>query len=148
MLTPYANQATKQIVVSLAGAKGFTETLLETEAYRNKEKADEFLKVAKENLQLAINAVCEGLNLDQYNGLMRFAGNSTLSVVPKLSPYSGKQEFVVSWESLEAILQSSTGACAFCDKGDEEAKKCKIKKALLDSQVIPAGSNAECPFKM
>ena len=148
MLTSYANNATKQIIVMLSGSKGFCETLIKTPDYRNKEKADEHLKVALEEIQLAINAVCEELNYDQMQGVLKFARNSQLAVLPSTSIAGDKKEYIINEDDLRTILKGAVGECVFCDKEGKEAKNCPIKKALLASQVVPNNtSRLDCPYK-
>lgn len=147
MLTPYANAATKQIIISLSGSKGFCQTLVESGDYRNKEKADAHLKIALEELQLAINAVCEGLNYEQMQGVLRYANNSQLAVMPSTSQSINK-EYIVSAEDMRTILQGAVSECVFCLKEGQEAKKCPIRKALLASQVVPYNtSRDDCPYR-
>lgn len=148
MLTSYANNATKQIIVMLSGSKGFCETLIKTPDYRNKEKADEHLKVALEEIQLSINAVCEELNYDQMQGVLKFARNSQLAVLPSTSIAGDKKEYIINEDDLRTILKGAVGECVFCDKEGKEAKNCPIKKALLASQVVPNNtSRLDCPYK-
>ena len=144
--TSYANQATKQIIVSLSGAKGFAETLIQSEYYRGKAVADEYLRIVSENIQLALNAICDGLDGDQLSGLMRYAKNVELQLVPKHSPQTQREEFIVQRDDLEALLKNATGDCAFCELEGNEIKRCPIRKALFASGVIPAGTK-DCPYK-
>lgn len=147
MLTPYANAATKQIIISLSGSKGFCQTLVESGDYRNKEKADAHLKIALEELQLAINDVCEGLNYEQMQGVLRYANNSQLAVMPSTSKSINK-EYIVSADDMQTILRGAVSECVFCLKEGKEAKNCAIKKALLASQVVPNNPYREdCPYK-
>lgn len=147
MLPPYANHATKQIIVSLSGSKGFCETLLSSNDYRNKENADAHLRVAAEELQLAINEVCAELDWEQMQGVLKFANNSQLSVLPNTSRVGGK-EYIVSAEDMDIIIHSALSECAFCEKEGKEAKNCALRKALLASQVIPYNTfNQDCPYK-
>ena len=146
MLTPYANSATKQIIVSLSGSKGFCETLIESKDYRNKEKADAHLKIALEELQLALNDVCEGLDRQQMQGILKFANNSQLAVMPSTSQSINK-EYIVSAEDMRTILRGAVSECVFCLKEGKKAKNCAIKKALLASQVVPMNiHNTNCPY--
>lgn len=147
MLTPYANAATKQIIISLSGSKGFCQTLVESGDYRNKEKADAHLKIALEELQLAINDVCEGLNYEQMQGVLKYANNSQLAVMPSTSKSINK-EYIVSADDMQTILRGAVSECVFCLKEGKEAKNCAIKKALLASQVVPLNiQNTDCPYQ-
>lgn len=147
MLTPYANQATKETILCLSGSKGFCETLLKTDSYyRNKESADKYLEVARNNLELALNEICKGLDEDQLRGIIRFSKGITLNVVPKSSPSAEQEDFIVSRNTVEVLLKSATSDCAFCDLEGKEAKNCPIRKALLRSLIIPEGTG-DCPYK-
>ena len=151
MLPPYANNTTKQIIVMLSGSKGFCRTLLNAKDYRNKEKADEHLRIALEQIQLALDAVCENLNEEQMNGVLKFTRNSQLAVLPISSIAGDKKEYIVNEDDLRTILQGVVSECVFCDKEGAEAKNCPIllfKKALLASQVVPNNHYREdCPYK-
>lgn len=146
MLTPYANQATKETILCLSGSKGFCDSLLKVDSYRNKESADQYLEIAKENLQLALNEVCKGLDEDQLKGIIRFSNGITLNVVPKASPTAVQEDFIVSRETVDVLLRSATSDCAFCELEGKEAKNCPIRKALLSSLIIPRGTG-DCPYK-
>ncbi len=147
MLTPYANNATKEIIVCLSGSRGFCETLLDKK-YRNNEKANEYLRIASENIQLALNAICEGLSEEQMNGVLKFANNSKLAIHPALSPAAEREEYIVSAKDMQTILQGAVSECVFCEKEGNEAKNCPIKKALLSSQVVPNNEyRDDCPYK-
>lgn len=149
MLPPYANKATKEMLLCLSGSKGFCEALLrEGSNYRNKESADKYLRIASENLQLAINEMCAGLDASQLKGIVRFGDGITLAVTPKASPYLEKEDYIVSNEAMRTFLQSATSDCTFCTKDGKEAKNCEIRKALLESLVIPRHEDGDCPYKL
>jgi hypothetical protein len=100
MLPTYANKATKETLLCLSGSKGFCEALLrEGSNYRNKESADKYLRIASENLQLAINEMCRGLDANQLKGIVRFGDGISLAVTPKSSPYLEKEDYIVSRDS-------------------------------------------------
>ena len=146
MLTPYANQATKETILCLSGSKGFCEALTRSN-YRNKEKADAYLKEAAESIQNALNAVCEGLDGNVLNGIVRYSNGISLKVVPKSSVTAETEEYIISRDELEVLLRHATADCAFCDLDEKETKSCPIRKALLHSLVIPADKDTLCPYR-
>lgn len=147
MLTPYANQATKELILCLSGAKGFCESLIGANQYRNKENADSHLKEAAESIQNALNAVCDGLDENVLNGIIRYSNGISLKVVPKSSVTAETEEYIISADELEVILKHATCDCAFCDLDEKETRACPIRKALLHSLVIPSGKDTLCPYR-
>ena len=149
MLPPYANKATKETLLCLSGSKGFCETLLKEDShYRNKANAEKFLRIASENLQLAINEMCVGLDESQLRGILRFGDGVTLTVTPKSSPKLEQEDYIISSDALKVFLQSPTSECAFCELTGQEAKCCKIRQALLESLVIPRAEEGDCPYRL
>lgn len=149
MLPTYANKATKETLLCLSGSKGFCEALLREDSnYRNKESADKYLQIASENLQLAINEICRGLDANQLKGIVRFGDGISLAVTPKSSPYLEKEDYIVSRDSMRTFLQSATSDCTFCTLEGKDAKNCEVRKALLESLVIPRHEDGDCPYKL
>lgn len=152
MLPPYANKATKETLLCLSGSKGFCQTLLEEGAYfRNRKGAEKYIKAASENLQLAINEMCVGLDESQYRGIIRYGNGLTLAVVPKSSSCSyteAQNDYIVSKDAMRVFLQSPTSECAFCELTGKEARECQIRKALLESLVISESEEGDCPYKL
>lgn len=149
MLPPYANKATKETLLCLSGAKGFCETLLKQDSYfRNRQKAEKYIKIASENLQNAINEMCVGLDEHQMRGIIRFGDGVTLTVTPCSNPSLDKEDYIVSDESMRTILQGVACECTFCELSGKEARDCKIRKALLESLVIPKNYEGDCPYKL
>ncbi len=149
MLPPYANKATKETLLCLSGSKGFCETLLKEDSfYRNKKNAEKYLRIVYDNLQLAINEMCVGLDESQLRGILRFADGITLTVTPKSSPSLDQEDYIISKDALKLFLQSPTSDCAFCELTGKEARDCKIRKALLESLVIPRAEEGDCPYKL
>lgn len=149
MLPPYANKATKETLLCLSGSKGFCETLLKEDSfYRNKKNAEKYLRIASENLQLAINQICYGLDENQFKGIIRFGEGVTLTITPKTSPCGEGEDYIISESSLKTLLHSATSECTFCSLEGKEAKECPIRKALLKSLVIPRTDEGDCPYKL
>ena len=149
MLPPYANKATKETLLCLSGSKGFCETLLkEDSVYRNKKNAEKYLKIASENLQLAINQICYGLDENQFRGIIRFGEGVTLTITPKSNHSCDGEDYIVSGDSLKTFLYGATSECTFCSLEGKEAKECPIRKALLESLVVPKSEDGDCPYKI
>lgn len=149
MLPPYANKATKETLLCLSGSKGFCETLLKTDSYfRNRKNAEKYIKIASENLQLAINEMCVGLDESQFRGILRFGDGVTLTITPKASQSNQQEDYIVSENAMRTFLQGVASECVFCELTGKEAKECKIRKALLESLVIPKHDEGDCPYKI
>ena len=144
-MSEYANQAVKQIIVCLAGCVGFAQKLQETD-YRKKADAQESLFEMQKHAMDAMTAICEGLDEDQMRGVMNFANCSQLVVLPETDPRTKHETYLVKESDLETILSSATGDCEWCEKEGKEINRCQLRKALLNSGVVPAGTKS-CPFK-
>ena len=76
-MADYANKAVKEIVVVLAGCIGYADTLKGLE-FRNSTKARRSLKAMQNHAEKALEAIMEGLDEDQVQGLIRFANSCNL----------------------------------------------------------------------
>jgi hypothetical protein len=116
--------------------------------FRNRQRAEQYIKIASENLQKAINEMCVGLDEHQLKGIIRFGDGVTLTITPSSNPNNDKEDYIVSDESMRTILQGVACECTFCELSGKEARECKIRKALLESLVIPHTDEGDCPYKL
>ena len=93
----------------------------------------------------AIDRICDGIDRDQYEGIIRFTNNSELMVYPKSSPINKNEYWKVERRELEELLQDSVSDCLLCMNDSKEIKKCRKRKLLLKCGIIPGGTG-ECPF--
>jgi hypothetical protein len=141
----YANRATKEIIVSMAGCVGFADALID-KTFRNSDKAVEHLEEMKNQAQRAMDAVIEGLDADQLMGVYRYCDHCQLMVFPTSNPVAQHDYYMVADKDMDVILSSVSAECSFCDKSEKEVKKCALRKALLNCGIVPNG-HKDCPYK-
>ena len=141
----YANKATKEIIVCLAGCVGFADTLLKCE-FRNKSKAKRNLVAMQNQANKAMEAIISGLDEDQIQGFFRFARNSELMVLPKHDPRTKKDYYVVEEEALVRLIGDALSECEWCDKDEKATHRCQKRKDLLQCGVLMNGTKG-FPFR-
>ena len=151
-MTDYLNRADKEIVVSLAGCVGITDTLSDLK-FRNSELVRDDLVALRDLAQSIINRIMEGVDPDQATGIMRFANNSELMVVPKSDARVQKQWCIIDKEDIQTIIGDVVSGCMFCEKDEKEVRKCNLRRALLKCGLVSADDSvmkektSDCPFK-
>lgn len=100
-MSDYANKATKQIIVQLAGCTGFADVLLQCD-FRNKSKAKRSLQAMYNHAQKAMDDVIDGLDQTQVEAIIRFAKNSELMILPKSDVRLNKELYIVHKKNLTA----------------------------------------------
>lgn len=141
----YANKADKEIIVVLSGCIGYADALKGLE-FRNSKKARRSLAAMQNHASKALDAVTEGLNPKQIEGLIRFANGMELKCVSKHNPESEKDYYICPVDAFDRLMGDVANACAFCDKEGNEVKRCDRRKDLLACGVVPWGSK-ECPYQ-
>ena len=144
-MNDYANHATKEIIVVLAGCIGYADTLKGLD-FRNSKKARRSLMAMQNHASKALEAVMDGLNPEQVEGLIRTANSLELKCVTKHNPEAKKDYYICPVDVFDRLMGDVANACAFCDKQGKEVKRCERRKDLLDCGVIPWGSK-ECPYQ-
>lgn len=153
MAANYANKADKEVIVCLAGCVGFADTLRQGK-FRNKDQAVNEVMLMQAHAQAAINAIVEGLDDSQSEGIMRFANNCELIVMPKSDVRLQKNWVIADKNDIAVIISDAVSNCAFCEKDETEIKDCELRKALLRCGMIASDDSAmkesdsfSCPFK-
>lgn len=148
----YANEETKKIALSISGIVGIADVLLEAGRFRGSDEALEHLRVIKEEAQRAVDAVLEGLDEDQIQGILRYGRLCEFTLVPKTSPVCNKGFFIFDKDDVEAMLRDPLSHCMFCDLKGKDAKRCVLRKALLKTGVIELDEKdklyGNCPYQM
>lgn len=140
----YINRAEKEMIVCLAASKGFIDVTAQTQN-RLLNGCMKELRTANTMLGKVIDHICEQVEQNQMEGIMRFANESELMVYPKSSPINQKEYFKVERKDLEELLQDSISDCLLCMNDSNDIKKCRKRKLLLKCGIIPNGKG-ECPF--
>lgn len=141
----YANRATKEIVVVLAGCIGYADVLIGLE-YRNSKKAKRSLAAMKNHAEKALETVMDGLDPEQVEGLIRTANGLELMCVPKHNPAAKRDYYLCPMDAFDRLMGDVANACAFCEKEGKAVKRCERRKDLLACGVVPWGSK-ECPYQ-
>lgn len=144
----YFSQSEIQKIVSLLGTKVFYEDIIKNEEIRGIEGLDEVLKRAIDTIEEAVGLILSSCEENQYQKLMRCNGNYVLMTVPKYDPRASSPMALIAWDNYEYLLYKATEDCMFCTemKSKKEVKECKLRKALLETGIVPTGCNAECGF--
>jgi len=151
-MTDYLNRADKEIVVMLAGCVGVTDSLSELR-FRNSDAVREELVALRDLAQSIINQIIDGVDPDQATGILRFANNCELMVVPKTDARTQKQWCIIDKEDIQTIIGDVMSGCTFCDKDSKEVKHCDLRRALLKCGLVSADDSVmkdrqnDCPFK-
>lgn len=144
-MADYANKAVKEIVVVLAGCIGYADTLKGME-FRNSTKAQRSLKAMQNHAEKALEAVLDGLDEDQVQGLIRFANSCNLMAVPKHSPAAQKDYYLCPADAFDRLVLAPVGECAFCTKEGKDVKRCQRRRDLATCGIATEKST-ECPYQ-
>lgn len=149
---PYANETTKRIALSLSGVVAIADALIEDGRFRGSDEAIEHVKKMKDDAQMALNAVMDGLDADQAYGIIRYGKLCEFTLVPKSSPICEKGFFIVSPDDISAMLRDPLSRCNFCDLKGKDAKKCEIRRMLLRTGAVELDESDKlygaCPYRI
>lgn len=139
----YLNKYQKEALISLGGVTSFCEELSTTEWI--KEEADkEKLRQAHKLTMEVMENIEKNIDADQLNGVLRYAKNCVLMVMPKTHPMTDADLVIVNRITVERIVKDSLTECQFCEKRGNQIRNCQMRKDLLECGVI--GKDTECPF--
>lgn len=141
----YVNRATKEIIIVLAGCKGYSDVLREC-SYNNHEKALPYITAMGENANKALEIIMDGLDQDQVKGITRFADNMQLMAMPKSNPRSEYDCYVVPCDVFDRLFADVVTDCAFCVKEGKEVERCQRRRDLSKCGVVMA-SDGSCPYQ-
>lgn len=141
----YVNRATKEIIIVLAGCKGYADVLQQC-SYNNHEKALPYITAMGENANKALEIIMDGLDQDQVKGITRFADNMQLMAMPKFNPRSQYDCYVVPADVFDRLFADVVTDCAFCVKEGKEVERCQRRRDLAACGVV-MGSNGSCPYQ-
>lgn len=140
----YLNKYQKEALISLGGVTSFCEELATTE-WVSREEDKERLRKAHKLVMEVMEHLEEGMDPDQLNGVIRYAKNSVVMVVPKTSPRANDDLVVVDRNTVSRLISDSLAECWFCEKKGSAIKSCQRRKDLLECGVI--GKGTECPYQ-
>lgn len=141
----YLNKAQKEALISLGGVTSFCEELATTEWIKH-ESDKEKLRLAHRLTMDVMKSIEEDIDEDQLKGVLRFANNCVLMVMPKTNPNVDADLVIVDRNTVSNIVDDSINECFFCEKKGNHIKTCSRRKWLLECGVI--GGGGECPYQI
>ena len=140
----YLNKYQKETLISLGGVVSFCEELATTE-WIKREDDKERLREAHELVMKVMEHLEEGIDEDQLNGVIRYANNCALMVMPKTNPNVDADLVIVDRNTVSRLVSDSLAECWFCEKRGNQIKNCQRRKDLLECGAM--GGNGECPYQ-
>ena len=141
----YLNKAQKETLISLGGVVSFCEELATTEWIKDEEDKER-LRQAHKLVMKVMENLESGIDEDQLRGVIRYANNCVLMVMPKTSPQCDADLVIVDRNTVSRIVDDSLNECYFCEKKGYQAKNCQRRKDLLECGAL--GYGTECPYKI
>lgn len=141
----YLNKAQKEALISLGGVTSFCEELAESDFVKSTEDKAKLRLASKVTFEV-MQTLESGIDIDQFNGIKRFANNCVLMVMPKTSPQCDADLVIVDRAVVQRIVSCSLNECMFCEKKGSQVKNCQRRKDLLECGVI--GKDTECPYQV
>lgn len=143
----YLNAALKEIILCVAACNGMMETLYEANPEKLK-PVRRYVKTIHTLTEKILEEAERGIDNDQLIQLLRWADNCQIVVVPKTDANANKKYVLVDEKEMERILKNTLAECATCLKGEEEVKRCQMRKDLLANGLMQRQkSRGICPFQ-
>lgn len=140
----YLSKYQKEALISLGGVTSFCEELATTEWVKDEEDKER-LRTAHKLVMEVMEHLEKDMDEDQLRGVIRYANNSVLMVMPKTNPNVDADLVIVDRNTVSRIMEDSLTECWFCEKKVNQIKQCQRRKDLLECGAI--GNGAECPYQ-
>ena len=140
----YLNKYQKEALISLGGVTSFCEELSTTE-WVSDEEDKERLRTAHRLVMEVMEHLEKDMDEDQLRGVIRYANNCVLMVMPKTNPNTNADLVIVDRNTVGRIVKDSLTECSFCEKRGPQIKNCQMRKDLLECGVI--GKGTDCPYQ-
>jgi hypothetical protein len=140
----YLSKYQKEALISLGGVTSFCEELATTEWVKDEEDKER-LRTAHKLVMEVMEHLEKGMDEDQLRGIIRYANNSVLMVMPKTNPNVDADLVIVDRNTVSRIVGDSLTECWFCEKKGNQIKNCQRRRDLLECGAI--GNGAECPYQ-
>lgn len=140
----YLNKAQKETLISLGGVTSFCEELSTTEWVKDEEDKER-LRTAHRLVMEVMEHLESGIDEDQLRGVIRYANNCVLMVIPKTNPNVDADLAIVDRKTVERLVSDSLAECWFCEKKGNQIKNCQRRKDMLECGAI--GNGSECPYQ-
>ncbi|MBO7070496.1 MAG: hypothetical protein J6W09_04305 [Bacteroidales bacterium] len=141
----YLNKAQKEALISLGGVTSFCEELATTEWIKDEADKERLRKAHKLTMEVMEN-IESGMDEDQLRGILRFANNCVLMVMPKTNPNTDADLVIVDRKTVERIVDDSLNECFFCEKKGNQVRNCQRRRDLLECGAV--GGGGECPYQI
>ena len=141
----YLNKAQKETLISLGGVTSFCEELATTEWVKDEADKEKLRQAHKLTMEV-MESLESGIDEDQLKGVLRYANNCVLMVMPKTNPNVDADLVISDRKTLSRIVSDSLNECYFCEKRGPQVKNCQRRKDLLECGVLGYGS--DCPYQM
>ena len=140
----YLNKYQKEALISLGGVTSFCEELATTE-WVSREEDKERLRKAHKLVMEVMEHLEQGMDEDQLRGVIRYANNCVLMVMPKTNPNVDDDLVIVDRNTVSRLVSDSLAECWFCEKKGSAIKSCQRRKDLLECGAL--GGDGECPYQ-
>lgn len=140
----YLNKAQKETLISLGGVTSFCEELSTTEWVKDEEDKER-LRAAHKLVMEVMEHLEKDIDEDQLRGVIRYANNSVLMVMPKTNPNVDADLVIVDRNTVHRLVSDSLAECWFCEKCGNQIKNCQRRKDLLECGAL--GNGRECPYQ-
>ena len=141
----YLNKAQKEALISLGGVTSFCEELATTEWIKDEADKERLRKAHKLTMEVMEN-IESGMDEDQLRGILRFANNCVLMVMPKTNPNTDADLVIVDRKTVERIVDDSLNECFFCEKKGNQVRNCQRQRDLLECGAV--GGGGESPYQI
>ena len=140
----YLNKAQKETLISLGGVTSFCEELATTEWIKDEEDKQKLLTAHKLVMEV-MQSIERDIDEDQLRGILRYANNCVLMVMPKTHPGCNADLTIVNRDTVSRLVSDSLAECWFCEKKGNQIKNCQMRKDLLECGAV--GGDGECPYQ-
>lgn len=140
----YLNKAQKETLISLGGVTSFCEELATTEWIKDEADKQKLLTAHKLVMEV-MQSLEKDIDEDQLRGIIRYANNCALIVLPKTHPGCNADLVIVNRDTVSRIVSDSLAECWFCEKKGNQIKNCQMRKDLLECGAVCG--DGECPYQ-
>lgn len=143
-MSRYITRAEKEAAICMAACIGFTDTLIQSDLPVYVGARDDLI-ACMSAAQNVLEAILRGVAPEQIKAVMRYANNSELTVVPKLSPAARKEYYIISSDVFARLMDDTVSYCTFCVKDESEVAKCQLRRDMIAAGIV--NKTTDCPFQ-
>ena len=132
MAQTYLNRRRKDYLSCLTGLDGYLEIMLDENDPCIQPYAKR-IKTMRSYLKTMVQGMIEPLPVEQVRMIRRQLENQTLIIVPTAEAKTKKELCIISHEAVKGLIEAAFGQCFLCETPPNEAKKCRLRKDLLEA---------------